>query len=116
MARRGEGGLALPPWALYPTVVACAFSGVWAVNNSVLDLFLAIAFGVLGWAGRKAGVPLLPMLLGLVLGRLIEDNIRRALALSGGGVFVLFASPIALGLWLVAAGILFAPRLLQRVR
>ncbi len=108
--------LALPPWALSPTVVACAFSGVWAVNNSVRDLFLAIAFGVLGWAGRKAGVPLLPMLLGLVLGRLIEDNIRRALALSGGEVLVLFASPIALGLWLVAAGILFAPRLLQRVR
>lgn len=107
--------LAIPPWALYPAVVVFAFAGVWAVNNSVLDLLLATAFGVVGWAGRKANVPLVAVLLGLVLGRLIEDNLRRALALSGGEIAVLVASPAAIALWVGAIGLLVWPAMRRRV-
>ncbi|MDW8443856.1 MAG: tripartite tricarboxylate transporter permease [Acetobacteraceae bacterium] len=106
--------LALPPSVLYPGVIVFAFAGVWAVNNSVLDLLLASLFGVLGWAGRKAGLPLVAVLLGLVLGRLIEDNIRRALALSGGEVSALFGGPVAIALWCGAALLLVLPALRRR--
>jgi len=101
--------LLVPPWVLYPLVIALAFTGVWAVNNSVLDLLLATGFGVAGWAARKAGVPLVPLLLGMVLGRMLEDNLRRAMALSGGDLAILVGSPLASGLWIACVVVLLWP-------
>ena len=101
--------LLIPPWVLYPLVIALAFTGVWAVNNSVLDLVLATGFGVAGWAARKAGVPLVPLLLGMVLGRMLEDNLRRAMALSGGDLAILVGSPLASGLWIACVVVLLWP-------
>jgi len=101
--------LLIPPWVLYPLVIALAFTGVWAVNNSVLDLLLATGFGVAGWAARKAGVPLVPLLLGMVLGRMLEDNLRRAMALSGGDLAILVGSPLASGLWIACVVVLLWP-------
>jgi len=101
--------LLIPPWVLYPLVIALAFTGVWAVNNSVLDLLLATGFGVAGWAARKAGVPLVPLLLGMVLGRMLEDNLRRAMALSGGDLAILVGNPLASGLWIACVVVLLWP-------
>jgi putative tricarboxylic transport membrane protein len=93
--------LAVPAWALYPAVLALSFAGVYAVSNSAFDLLMAVAFGVLGWLFRKLEVPLVPIILGFVLGRLLEDNLRRAMALSDGDVSALFASPASIVLWLL---------------
>jgi putative tricarboxylic transport membrane protein len=93
--------LAVPAWALYPAVLALSFAGVYAVSNSSFDLLMAVAFGVLGWLFRKLDVPLVPIILGFVLGRLLEDNLRRAMALSDGDVSALFASPASIILWLL---------------
>ncbi len=91
--------LAVPAWALYPAVLALSFAGVWAVSNSPFDLLAAVAFGVVGWLFRKLDVPLVPVVLGFVLGRLLEDNLRRALALSDGDPLILVASVPSVLLW-----------------
>jgi len=107
--------LALPRWFLMPGVTALAFVSVYAVNGSALDLGLMTLFGVVGWVMRKLGFPLAPVVLGLVLGPLMEKNLRRSLALSGGDWGVLFDSPIAIALWILALASLAAPILLRRI-
>jgi putative tricarboxylic transport membrane protein len=105
--------LTLPRWFLIPGVAALAFVAVYAVNGSSFDLGLMTAFGVLGWLMRKFDFPLAPVVLGLVLGPLMEKNLRRAMALSGGDMGFLFDSPIAITLWGLAAASLVAPMLLR---
>ncbi len=107
--------LAVPAWVLYPGVIALSLAGVWAVANSPFDLMLAVGFGVLGYALRKLDVPLVPIILGFVLGRLLEDNFRRAMALSDGDVAALFASIPSLLLWACTAAALAWP-MLRRLR
>ena len=106
--------LSLPRWFLIPGVAALAFVAVYAENGSGFDLVLMTLFGVAGWAMRKLDFPLAPVVLGLVLGPLMEKNLRRAMALSGGEWGVLFDSPIALTLWALALASLVAPTVLAR--
>lgn len=106
--------LTLPRWFLIPGVAAVAFVAVYAVNGSGFDLVLMTLFGVVGYVMRKLAFPLAPVVLGLVLGPLMEKNLRRAMALSGGEWGVLFDSGIAIALWVLAAVSLAAPFLLNR--
>lgn len=103
--------LMIPAWALYPVVIALSFAGVYAVSNSTSDLLLAVGFGVVGWVFRKLDVPLVPIILGFVLGRLLEDNLRRALSLSDGDPGILLQSPVSILLWLLTAGAVLWPLL-----
>jgi len=106
--------LTLPRWFLLPGVAALSFVAVYAVNQSAFDLVLMTGFGVAGYLLRKTGVPLAPIILGLVLGPLMEKSLRRAMSLSGGDWGVLFSSPIAITLWLLATASLVVPPLLAR--
>ena len=106
--------LTLPRWFLLPGVAALSFVAVYAVNQSPFDLVLMTGFGVVGFLMRKGGFPLAPVILGLVLGPLMEKSLRRAMALSGGEWGVLFDSPIAITLWVLAAASLVVPPLLAR--
>lgn len=106
--------LTLPRWFLLPGVAALSFVAVYAVNQSPFDLVLMTAFGVVGWLMRRTGFPLAPVILGLVLGPIMEKSLRRAMALSAGDWRVLFDSPIAIVLWLLAAASLVVPPLLAR--
>jgi len=106
--------LQVPRWILIPSVAALAFVAVYAVNRSAFDLVLMTMFGVVGWLMRRFDFPLAPVVLGLVLGPLMEKNLRRAMALSGGDWTALFGSPIALTLWGLALLSLVAPALLRR--
>jgi putative tricarboxylic transport membrane protein len=108
--------LTLPRWFLLPGVAALSFVAVYAVNQSAFDLVLMTAFGVIGWVMRKAGFPLAPVILGLVLGPIMEKSLRRAMALSAGDWRILFDSPIAIALWVLAAASLAVPPLLARGR
>jgi putative tricarboxylic transport membrane protein len=108
--------LTLPRWALTPGVAALAFVAVYAVNGSAFDLVLMTMFGVVGYLMRKLDFPLAPVVLGLVLGPLMEKNLRRAMALSGGDWTILFDSPIAIVLWILAAASLFAPAFMGGAR
>lgn len=108
--------LRLPRWALMPGVAALSMVAVYAVNQSSFDLFLVVGFGLLGYAMRKGGFPLAPVILGLVLGPMMEKNLRRALALSGGDWGVMFSSSLAVGLWLAAVAALVLPWTVERFR
>ena len=106
--------LSVPRWVLMPLVATLSFIGVYAVNNSAFDVYLMAGFGLVGWAMRKGGFPLAPVILGLVLGGLMEVNLRRALQLSGGDWTVLFTSPIVAVLWGLSLISLAAPILIAR--
>jgi putative tricarboxylic transport membrane protein len=100
---------------LYPGVLALSFAGVYAVSNSAFDLLLAIGFGVMGWWLRKLEVPLVPIVLGFVLGRMLEDNLRRAMSLSDGDAMAMLGSPVSLALWAMTVAALLWPLFRRRV-
>jgi putative tricarboxylic transport membrane protein len=108
--------LRLPRWILMPGVAVLSVTAVYALNQSVFDLGLMVAFGVVGYVFRKASIPLAPAILGVVLGPLMEKNLRRSLALSGGDWGVLFSSPIAVTFWALAAGLILIPPFVSFLR
>ena len=83
----------IPLWVLAPTMTVLAFVGVYSVNKSSLSLLIMLIIGGLGYLLERWKYPLVPLLLGFVLGDLMENNLRRALAISGGDWKILFASP-----------------------
>jgi putative tricarboxylic transport membrane protein len=83
-------------------IFALVLSGVYTVNMSLFDLALVLGAGLLGYFMRYFGYPLLPLVLGAVLGELVESNYRRSLVLSGGDHAIFLEDPIAVGLLVVA--------------
>jgi putative tricarboxylic transport membrane protein len=108
--------LSIPARWLLPIVLAISFVGVYSVHNSALDLVLATLLGFIGYLMRKFGFPLAPVILGLVLGDLLEQSLRQALMISGGETGILFQSAISNTLFVLAAVVVFAPTLLKRLR
>jgi putative tricarboxylic transport membrane protein len=87
-------------------VLALIMSGVYAIDGSFFDVGLVLAAGVLGYAMRWFGLPVLPMVLGVVLGFLVESNYRRSLVLSGGDHMIFVEDPVALVLLLCTAAMI----------
>ncbi len=106
--------LSVPSWVLLPGVTMIAFVGIFALTGSSYDMILMVAFGVLGYVCRKLDIPTVPIILGILLGNAMEDNLRRAMVLSDGDWTYLFSSPIAIGLWLFAVAGFVAPMFLRR--
>jgi putative tricarboxylic transport membrane protein len=77
--------------------------GVYSLNNSTVDIFMLIVFGIAGYAFSKWKLEPAPLLLAFVLGPLIEENLRRALLISNGDPSVFVTRPLSLALLLVAA-------------
>lgn len=94
--------LKIPPMYLMPAVTMISFVGIYGITNSTFDLMLMIAFGALGWLLRKLDIPMVPVILGILLGELMEKNLRRALTISDGEFSILYGSPLAVGFLLVA--------------
>ncbi|MFC4166962.1 tripartite tricarboxylate transporter permease [Teichococcus aestuarii] len=95
--------LTVPPHYLMPGVVTVSFLGVYSVNQNSFDLLMMVGFGVFGYLLRKLGIPLVPVVLGIILGTPMEQSLRRAMAASGGDVWTLLESPLALALHAVTA-------------
>ncbi len=89
--------LAVPNWALVPVIAIITGIGVYAVHATTFDLFLMIGIGIFGYILRKLDFPLSPVLLGFILGGLMEQNLRRALSISNGALEILWSSPITFG-------------------
>lgn len=106
--------LLVPRWILVPSVAVVGYVAVYSVNGSVFDLMVMTALGVLGYLMRKMNFPVAPVILALVLGPLMETNLRRALSLAQGDPMVLVGSPITIGLWLMVAGSILLPILTKR--
>ncbi len=105
--------LQVPSWVLLPGVTMIAFVGIFSLTGSSFDMLMMVAFGVLGFICRKLDIPTVPIILGILLGNAMEDNLRRAMVLSNGDWSYLFSSPIAIGLWICAALGFLAPIFLR---
>lgn len=106
--------LSVPSWVLLPGVTMVAFVGIFSLTGSSFDMLLMVAFGVLGWLCRKLDIPTVPIILGILLGNAMEDNLRRAMVLSNGDWTYLFQSNISIGLWTAAVLGFVAPIFLRR--
>ena len=106
--------LSVPPWILLPGVTMVSFVGIYSLTGSYFDLLLMIGFGVLGYFLRKIDVPTVPIILGILLGGLMENKLRQAMVISGGDWTYLFSSPIAIGLWIAAVVGFVAPMFLSK--
>ncbi len=83
-------------------ILALVMSGVYAIHQSVFEIFLVIAVGVFGYGMRLLKLPVLPLVLGLVLGYLVESNYRRSLVISGGELSIFVTDKVSLALLLLA--------------
>ena len=89
--------LRVPYRLLFPAIMAFSCIGIYSVNNSPFEVYMAAIFGIIGLVWMKLEMPPAPMLLGFVLGPLMEENLRRALLISRGDPTVFFTRPISLG-------------------
>ena len=88
--------LKVPYRLLFPAIMAFSAIGVYSVNNASFDIYLTAVFGFLGFVLSKLGFPPAPMLLGFVLGPMMEENLRRALLMSKGNPSVFITHPLSL--------------------
>ena len=94
--------LRIPYAYLYPSILAFATIGVYAVNNSVVDVWIMGAAGLLGYVLRKLDFEIAPIILGLLLAPMLELNFRQSLAMSAGSYGIFFTRPIAGVMLLIA--------------
>jgi len=99
--------LKVPYRLLYPAILVFCCIGVYSINNNTFDVFITAAFGVAGYVFARCGMEPAPLLLGFVLGPMMEENLRRALLLSRGDFSTLVTRPLSAGL-LVATLLLLA--------
>ena len=95
--------LTVPYRWLFPAIVLFCAIGVYSTNNNTFDIWLVGAFGVVGYIWAKLGVEPAPLLLGFILGPMMEENLRRALLLSRGDWFVFVTRGLSASLLAVAA-------------
>jgi len=107
--------LSIPYHLLYPAILVFICIGVYAADNSVFAIYVVLLFGVIGYLMRLFDYPAAPVLLGFILGPLIEENFRRALLLTQGNLSVFLTRPISLAFLILSALFLVAP-LLPRLR
>ena len=102
--------LKVPYRLLYPAILIFCCIGVYSVNNATFDVFLAAGFGIIGFVLKRLDCPAGPLVLGLVLGPVLEENLRRALLMSHGDPSVFVTSPVSLAMLLltVAFVVVFA--------
>ena len=100
------------PW-LYAGILLFATLGTIGANPSTFELGMLLAFGLLGYGLRRFGYPIAPVVVGLILGPMAEQQLRRALAISQGDPSVLLGSPIAIVLMLLAATAVLLPLYLR---
>jgi len=107
--------LTIPYKHLYPAILVFCCIGVYTVNNTTFDIYLTAAFGLIGYLFTKLRCEAAPLLLGFVLGPMMEEYFRRAMLLSRGDYSVFLTRPLSLGL-LIAAALLVIVVMLPAVK
>jgi putative tricarboxylic transport membrane protein len=98
--------LQVPYRLLFPAIMAFSAIGIYSVNSSSFEIYLTALFGLVGFVCMRLGFPLAPMLLGYVLGPMMEENLRRSMLMSGGDPSVFFTHPISLAFMIATVLIL----------
>jgi TctA family transporter len=100
--------LKLPYRLLFPTILVLCCVGIYTLNNSATEVALAALFGLLGYVFIKLGCEPAPLLLAMVLGPMMEDELRRGMTIHRGDATVFLRSPFSLSMLLLAAALLIA--------
>ena len=87
--------LKLPKAWLLPAVILLSTMGTYALQNSVFDLWVMLVFGAVGYLLRRANYPLAPIIIGMILGPVLENNLRRSLLISRDGLQIFIDRPIS---------------------
>jgi putative tricarboxylic transport membrane protein len=104
----------LPRPLLFGGIFVLASVGAYTLNRSMLDLALLYLVGGIGCVMRIYAFPLVPAVLGLILGPLSEQHFRRAVAISEGSLSVFFTRPLAAALLVAAAAVMLGPWIWKR--
>jgi putative tricarboxylic transport membrane protein len=107
--------LKVPYRLMFPAIILFCCIGIYSINNSPIDVFMVAAFGLFGYALYKFGFEPAPMLLGFVLGRLMEEKLRQALVISRGSFITFVERPLSASL-LVLAVIVIVIAVLPSIR
>jgi putative tricarboxylic transport membrane protein len=99
----------LPYALLTPFIVVISILGAYAINNSILDVWITLIFGLVGYILTKMKYPLAPLVVALVLGDPTESSLRQTLILSGGSIDILFTRPISAPLTVLALLLFLLP-------
>jgi putative tricarboxylic transport membrane protein len=106
--------LSVPAPLLHGGILLFATVGTYSVNGSMFDVGLVFVIGIAGFLMRRAGIPVAPVVIGLILGPMAEQQLRRALAISEGHLFVFITRPVSAGLLALAATIVVVAVTLPR--
>jgi putative tricarboxylic transport membrane protein len=96
--------LRVPQHIIVPIIFVLCTVGSFAIAGRVFDIYVMLAFGLIGYGLRHFGYPMAPLVLGIVLGDLFEKNLRRALVLSDGDLTPFFTRPISAALAVLIVG------------
>ncbi|MBI2014927.1 MAG: tripartite tricarboxylate transporter permease, partial [Candidatus Rokubacteria bacterium] len=108
--------LRMPQHVLSTMVLLLCLVGAYSLNNSMLDLWVLVGFGLFGWLLRKLAIDPSPLIVALVLGPLMEKTLRQSLFMTRGNVLDIVTRPLTLGLLLVGVLVLAGPPLARRLR
>jgi len=97
--------LKIPRNILMPVILLFCLVGAFAINNSPFDLIVLLVFGILGWVCEENGFPVAPAILGILLGKMLEDHFISSMIKSDGNLLAFVERPIAAGLALLTVGI-----------
>ncbi|MDQ7840550.1 MAG: tripartite tricarboxylate transporter permease [bacterium] len=106
--------LSVPPALMPPLVILLSVLGAYALNGWMYDAVVAVAAGILGFVLKRAGYPLIPLILGLVLGPMMESEFRRMMIITGGDMTVFVTRPLSLLLLVAGVGSLIRQLVHQR--
>ncbi|HAP56946.1 MAG TPA: C4-dicarboxylate ABC transporter permease [Sphaerochaeta sp.] len=106
--------ISFPKKYLIPAILVFGLVGSYAISNSIFDIWVLIISGIVGFVFRKIGLPIAPIILGMILGPLFESNFRRALMLSGGNWATFVQRPISLAFLIVVVVVLTGPAIMKK--
>ena len=95
--RLARYSMAVPELVLYPGIMIFGSIGSYVFRNNIFDVFAMVFFGVFGYILIKYKIPLAPVIVAFILGKMFEERLRQALAISGGNISIFFTHPISLG-------------------
>ena len=106
--------LRIPTPYLYAGIITFALLGAYSINGSTFDIYVLLVVGVLGYFMRHYGFPIAPLIIGVILGPVAEQQLRRALAISDGDPWALISSPFTIACYTIVILVAIVPRFLKR--
>jgi putative tricarboxylic transport membrane protein len=107
--------LLIPRPQLYAGILVFALIGIWGVSGQVVDLIVMVSVGVIGYVMRVYDFPIAPVLIGLILGPMAEQQLRTALQAAQGSPLALVSTPLSVMFLIIAALFFLIPILIRRL-